>query len=227
MAQGSRFRRKELKQPDQFISTTDMVITYFSKHKTLITCIVIILILSVLLGFWLRYNQNTKSLRMESLYYKMEQIRADNLINSKEKINKLETLLNDFIEGPQKQRAILILANQLYDFHEYSRAISFYQDILINTSPMDLTHQLANMGLAHSLESKKDYKRAIGIFKTILESPNNFPLFQVYLSLARCYELNNDLNGALLTLREMNIRFSNHPNLDLVESRINKIKAIN
>ena len=224
MAQGTKFKRKQLKQPDQFISTTDMVFSYLSKHKISLSFIIPALILIVCLGMWFRYNQTNTSLRMEAINFEIEQITASDKIDPEQKINKIENLLKEFSDGPQKQRAILFLANQLYDAHEYNLAISLYQGILKNTASMNLHKQLANLGIAYSLEGNKDFKEAITIYKTIIESQDEFPLFDVYLSLARCYELNNDLNGALLTLREMNIRFSSHPNLTIVQSHIKKLE---
>ena len=137
----------------------------------------------------------------------------------------MEKLLSEFNEGVQKQRATMILADQLYNFHEYDRAISLYQDILMETSPTKLQYQLAKVGLAYSLESKNDFGAAIATYKTIIETPGEYPLFYVYLSLARCYELNNDHNSALLTLREMKTRFLNHPKIGLVDSRLKKLET--
>jgi hypothetical protein len=47
----------------------------------------------------------------------------------------------------------------------------------------------------------------------------------VYLSLARCYELNNEQNGALLTLREMKEKFSGHSKQDIVDSRLKELEG--
>jgi len=220
VAKSIKIKRKELKQPDQFISATDMVFAYYSKHKTRLISVIAAILLVVISGFWIRHNENIKSLRMESLYFKMEQTRTANESNPKEMIKKMENLLKEFSEGPQKQRATLILADQFYSIYEYNRAISLYQDILTETSPRKLHYQLASAGVAYSLEGQKDYKGAIVAYKTIIESHNKYPLFYIYLSLARCYILSNDKNGALLTLREMKTRFSNHPKLGLVESRL-------
>ena len=223
MAKDIKIKRKELNQPDQFISTTDMVLAYCSKHKTGLISVVIALILVIFSGLLIRHNQNIKSLRMESLYFKIEQTKSEYGSNPKKIVEKIENVLNEFSEGPQKQRALMILADQYYEIHAYKRAISLYQDILAETSLTKLQYQLARVGMAYSLEGKKDYKSAIDVYKTIIESQNKYPLFHVYLGLARCYELNNNQSEALLTLREMKTRFSNHPKLELVKSRLKKL----
>jgi len=226
MAKGTKFKRKELNQPDQFISTTDVVLAYFSKHKTGLTSVITVLVLIVLFGIWFRYNQNLKSLKMESLYFKIEQIKTKKGFKQNEIVEKIESLLSKFSEGPQKQRAMMTLADQYYINQAYDRSIALYQGVLNTESPGTLPYQLANAGVAYSLEGKKDYKGAIIAYKTIIESHNKYPLFYIYLSLARCYEYDKNQNGALLTLREMNTKFYNHPKIELVELQINKLEKL-
>ena len=104
---------------------------------------------------------------------------------------------------------------------------TIYQDSSFGIWP-DTAQDLppAAAGIAYSLEGKKDYSGAILKYKSIIESPSTFPLFHIFLSLARCYESNNDRNSALLTLREMNGRFSKHSKLDLVKTRIKKLEKL-
>ena len=185
--------------------------------------LIIVLFLIVFLGFWIRHSYDLESLRMESFYFEMEQAKTLEGANPKDKIKQMELLLSKFSEGPQKQRAILLLADELYNTRAYDRAIEFYQDITKTFSSSSLPRQLATMGIAHSLEGKGDYKSAIVAYKTFIEHPNKYPLFYIYMSLARCYELNLDNNGALLTLREMKIKFSSHPKFGVIESELKRL----
>ena len=219
MAKTEKLRRKDLIQPDQFISTTDILIAYFSKHKTIVTSIVISLIVVVFFGLWFKSNQNKKSLSMETLYFKLEQTI---LVNDNNKIKKMEILLDQFSEGAQKQRAFLLLAGEYFNKGSYDKAIEYYQNIL-DRSSSPLNQQLANVGIAYSFEGQKDYKNAINAYKNTIKHPFEHPLFDVYVGLARCYELNNEKNEALLILREMQTRFSNNLKIDSVNNKINEL----
>ncbi|MBT7272914.1 MAG: tetratricopeptide repeat protein [Nitrospina sp.] len=219
MAKTEKLRRKDLIQPDQFISTTDILIAYFSKHKTIVTSIVISLIVVVFFGLWFKSNQNKKSLSMESLYFKLEQTI---LVNDNNKIKKMEILLDQFSEGAQKQRAFLLLAGEYFNKGSYDKAIEYYQNIL-DRSSSPLNQQLANVGIAYSFEGQKDYKNAINAYKNTIKHAFEYPLFDVYVGLARCYELNNEKNEALLILREMQTRFSNNLKIDSVNNKINEL----
>jgi len=222
MAKTAKIRRKDLIQPDQFISTTDILIAYCSKHKTGLISIVISLIIVVFIGLWIKYNQNKKSLGMESLYFKVEQAKSAKDMNSKDKIKQIGLFLDEFSEGPQKQRALLVLADEYFNEASYDKAIEFYQNV-VNGSGSSLSQQLANMGIAYSLEGKNDYKNAINAYKTTIQYSNEYPLFDIYVGLARCYELNNEKNEALLTLREMQNKYPSHSKIDVIKS---KIKAL-
>ena len=222
MAKTAKVRRKDLVRPDQFISTTDILIAYCSKHKTKIISIVISLTVLVFSGLWIKNNQNKKNLGMELLYFKVEQAKSAKESTSKDKIKQMRLLLDNFSEGPQKQRALLVLADEYFNEASYDKAIDLYQNVL-NGSRSSLQHHLANMGIAYSLEGKKEYKNAINAYKTTIQYSNEYPLYDIYLRLARCYELNNEKNEALLTLREMQNKFSSHSKIDIINS---KIKAL-
>ena len=156
MAKTAKVRRRDLMQPDQFISTTDFLIAYSSKHKIKLFSIVISLTIVVFSGLWIKYNQNKKNRGMESLYFKAEQAKSAKESNSKEKIKQIGIILDEFSKGPQKQRALLLLADEYFNEASYDKAIDIYQNIL-NGSRSSLHHHSANMGIAYSLEGKKDY----------------------------------------------------------------------
>ena len=225
MATRVKIKRKDLKEPDQFISTTDVVVAYFSQHKKVLVSGIAAFVLIVLAAIGAQYNAKVKSLRMESLYFEMEKVRSVKDLQSAKVTDKMEKLLAEFSEGQQKQRATLLLADEFYRTRKYDRAISLYQDLLGSTRPNQTSYQLANTGMAYSLEGKKDYKQAIAAYKTIIENPSGYPLFHIYLSLARCHELNDDQNGALLTLREMKAKFSGHSRVSIVDARLKELEG--
>ena len=79
------------------------------------------------------------------------------------------------------------------------------------------------VGLAYVYEAMEDYENAIDLYKTAINSKGNFPLFQVYWSLARCHENNKDISNALLILREMQIKFSSDAELEKIDKKIKNL----
>jgi len=146
---------------------------------------------------------------------------------SKEKGKKLQEQLikirDQIDEGPHKNRASLFLADIYFQNEDYDKAKSIYQEV--RSKSRGLNHEMAAVNLAYTYEAMGDLKKAIDLYKLAINSNSNFPLFQVYWSLARCHENNNDTSNALLILREMQIKFAGSPELKNIDSRIKELST--
>ena len=227
MAKRVKVSRKQfLKGEDQFLTTSQKVSAYMSEHGPLMltSAGVIIVLFALVAGY--RYNQQMQDMRMENLYYQMVEINKEKSGKKPDNpIGELQKLLDQFQEGPQKIRASLLLAEEYYQDEQYDKAITLYSEISDQSGGTELSGQLAKIGLAYSHEGKKDYKKAAEIYKSIVGNANGYPLFDMYIGLARCYELNNDNKNALTTLREVENKFQSHPQIDSVKRRIAKLSG--
>ena len=223
MAKSFKISRKELNQPDQFISTTDMILTYFSRHKTKLIYVFIGLILFSFSFIIFNHNQLQNSLLMESLYHEMEKISLSEGGKTTEKINQMEEKLKEFNQSAQKQRATLMIADKYFNIGEYDQALELYKIVASESSKNTLSRKIAMIGIAYSLEGKNDYKEAIIIYQKIIQNFSDYPLFDIYLSIVRCHELNDKKSSALLILREMKVKFASHSKLNIIDEKIKKL----
>ena len=227
MAKSFKMNRKELNQPDQFISTTDMVLTYFSRHKARFISMFIILMIFVLAVFIIKHNQSENSLLMESLYSEIEKDSFSEGGKTTEKINQMKEKLKDFNQSTQKQRATLIVADKYFNIGEYDQALELYKKIESESSNNTLSRKIAMVGIGYSLEGKSNYKKAIIVYQKLIQDFNDYPLFDVYLSIVRCHELSGEKASALLILREMKVKFASHHKLTIVDEKIKKLDVLN
>ena len=223
MAKSFKISRKELSQPDQFISTTDMILTYFSRHKTRFFYVFIGLILFTFSFVIFNHNQLKNSLLMESLYYEMGKVSFSEGGKTTEKINQMEEKLKEFNQSAQKQRATLMIADKYFNIGEYDQALELYKIVASESSKNTLSRKIAMIGIAYSLEGKNDYKEAIIIYQKIIQNFSDYPLFDIYLSIVRCHELNDKKSSALLILREMKVKFASHSKLNIIDEKIKKL----
>ena len=227
MAKRVKLSRKDfLKGQDQFLTTSQKVTAYMSDHGPLIltSAGIIIVFFALVAGY--RYNQQMQDMRMENLYSQMVKINKENSDKKPENsIGELQKFLDQFQEGPQKTRASLLVAEEYYQDEQFDKAIALYSEVSNRSGEKELSGQLARIGLAYSYEGKKDYKKAVEIYKSIVRNANGFPLFDMYIGLARCYELNKDNKNALTTLREVENKFQSHPQIDSVKRRIAKLSG--
>jgi tetratricopeptide (TPR) repeat protein len=217
-----RITRKDLlKDQDKFLSTSEKAMIYFTDNRSTVIGVIAAIVItgSSVLGF--NYYKETQTLKNETFYFEITKI-ADKADSS---ASDAKAILEKMGNGPQKDRASLLLGDMHFQNQEYDKAEELYSEVLSRSTPSDINHQMAQVGLAHSYESRKDYKKAIELFKSVIEANTSFPLFEVYWSLAKSYELNNDVPDALLILREMQMKFSKNSQANKIEIRIKNLSA--
>ena len=226
MALQKQFKRKDLKKPDPFVALSARFYSLFDKNrKKFILVLGGILLVSG--AYWLfNYYRGVQEARMETLYFNMYKVWNGGGKNSPEKsISTLKKINDKIKDGMQKQRANLLLADALYENKNYEEAINFYEKVKDSSKEGQLSHVLSQAGLGNSFEGKKDYSKAIEIYKSIIESDTDYPLFYIYYGMARCYSLDNDKKNALLILREMMSKFPAHGEIVKVKTMLKKLET--
>lgn len=220
MANRLKISRKDLlKAPDHFLSTSEKAMLFFMDNRASVIGVIAAIAIAGLSFLGFRYYQETRTLRDEAFYFEIVKI-VDTTGNPTAK-----GILEKMGEGMQKERASLLLGDRHFQNQEYDKAEALYSAVMNTSSPGKINYQMAQVGLAYCHEARKDYKKAIAVFKSVIDANTAFPLFEVYWGLAKCHELNNDVPNALLVLREMQIKFSESPQVDKIEGRIKQLSA--
>lgn len=225
MTQEHKLSKKELKEPDPFQRFSANLLAFLSANRTALLAVLGgALVLALGSWFWSQ-QQSRHDMKMEELYFEMEKLQKRDRENpDKDLTGEMQQLLQKFDEGPQKMRARLLIADRYYEKGRYEESIKFYTEVIEKTKAGSLNRILAMQGLAYSHEGKKDYKKALEIYKSIIDSSPKFPLFYTYLGMARCYELSNDRLNAIQVLRQMQTRFSNHPDLEKANQMLRRLE---
>ena len=226
MAQDTKLRRKDLKEPDEFLLAGSDFLAFLIHNKNLL----IGLLLAVALvggGFLFVANQKKAEIsRLETLYFQMTQKVKDSKGEmGSSLITDLNSLLDQFKEGPQKSRAQLLLADVQFQAKNYDEAIDLFQSVAAQSQAGTLNSNMAHSGMAYSYENKKDYQSAIDHFKKVMDHPGEFPLFYTHLGLSRCYESASDSKNAILILREMETKFPKHVGLEKVKLALKRLEG--
>ena len=224
MAKKTKITRKVLlKEPDQFLSSTDKAMLFFKQNRSSVIGVVVGVIFLGLSFLGYQNYEKSQTMKFESLYFKMEQIANNREIKSEKLQEKLIEIQDQIDEGPHRNRASLFLADIYSQYEDYDKAKTIYEEVRSKSS--GLNHEMAAVNLAYTYEAMGNLQKAIDLYKLAINSNSNFPLFQVYWSLARCHENNNDTSSALLILREMQIKFSGSSELKNIDSRIKELST--
>jgi tetratricopeptide (TPR) repeat protein len=220
MAHKIKIPRKEIIQPDAFVTFSEKMALATSQHKGRLIAGIAGLILLAIGWAGFNYLQHANALKMEKLLFDMKQIqgRDGGAPELKAKYEELKA-------GSYRNRGALILADSQFQKGEFDAAMALYSEVEATANPEGLQYQLATLGMGYSHEAKKEYDKAIAAFKTLIGQSQGFPLFDVYAGMVRCYELKKDPGNALLILREMEGKFQDHSQLNWVERRIAKLSA--
>ncbi len=225
MALQKQFKRKDLKKPDLLHVVTVRFYDYYEKSKW----IVIAAVCGVMIfggGIWLYQNnlQNHEK-EMETLYFKMVKVWSGKKEKSVDSVIKeLKSIIENISDSKVKQRASLLLADALFESKNYDEAVALYTRTQEKSKIGQLNYDLARVGLGYSLEANKEYNKAIGIYKSIVNNNTNYPLFYIYLGMARCNSLNGDPESAQLVLRELLSKFPDHSNIAKAKTMLKNIE---
>jgi len=216
-------RKELLKQPDQFLSSTDKALLFFTNNRsTVIGSIVAVLVVGLSLVGYQNYQQS-QTMKFEAMYFNMEEIVRIEGAKGSNPESQLVKIRDEISDESHRNRASLLLADVYYQYGNFDKAKSTYQEV--RNSSQGLNHQMANVGLGYAHEAMGEFKKAIDLFKLAIDTNDNFPLFQVYWSLARCHKNNKDISNALLILREMQIKFSGRAESEKIKNQIKQLSA--
>jgi predicted negative regulator of RcsB-dependent stress response len=220
MAKKIKITRKELlKEPDQFLSSSEKAMLFFSKNRSKVILTIVAVLIAGLSFLGYTNYQTSQIMKYEALYFNMVEIAKKKEI----KVDELIKIRDQISFRSHQNRASLLLADVYFKNNEFDKAQSTFLEVINNSQ--GLNHQMANIGLAYIHEAKGEFSNAIDLYKSVIDANTSFPLFQVYWSLVRCHIDNNDNSNALLILREMQIKFSGTAELEKIDRRIKQLST--
>ena len=220
MAKKIKISRKELlKEPDQFLSSSEKAMLFFNENRATVIGGFLIIMAVGLSFFGYEKYRLSQIMKNEALYFNMLEI-----VKTKEEITERLLKIRDQIKlRSHRNRASLLLADVYFKNNNINGAQETYKEILNNSQ--GINHDMATIGLAYTYEAKNEFKKAISLYKLVIDGNTTFPLFQVYWSMVRCHVNNKENSNALLVLREMQIKFSGSDELEKIGKRIKQLST--
>jgi tetratricopeptide (TPR) repeat protein len=244
MAFKRRITRKQfLKQPDEFITTTQRIVGFAQQNTRLLSSILIGVAGLVVLGGvgWLYLSSVKREVQklednVVELYHRpilsVEEVKAGK-IGFKSEEERYRTTLPRFQQMVDKygwtknaKRALLYIGDCYYGLREYEKAQQAYEEYL-DKNPNDKLMGymlLQNLGYINEAQGKLD--EAIGYYQQGLKQEVSLAGLQSYLNIARCYELKQDWPQALITYKKARASFPESRNVGGIEQSIKELEAV-
>jgi len=196
MVKGKRITRRQIKQPDEFISTTEHVLLFVRDHLKKIVVgvgiIVVIVAAYVLFRVWEARRENEASQRlnvaMEAVELVNSPYREGSPADYKNALAKMEEIVNAFPKTSSGTFALLYKGNIHLKLGEFDEAIKAYDTFLSRSGSEKLYNLLALEGVGYAYEGKKDYGKAIEAYQRIIAMDQGFQGREARLQMGYCYE---------------------------------------
>jgi len=199
--------KKKANEPDEFISTSSVVVSYVKNNYRVLMggAFIGLFLLLILLG-WLSYTRG-KEKEAVNLYNQAKRIYQSGTGIQKENqprgevyrpaLEKFEEVYNNYSDTASATAAALYMGDCYYHLKDYDKAIDYYTHFIDTSEKSDYLRCFAFEGLGYCYEEKGNYQKALDYYQKSLQETAGGIKELFYLNVARCYEALEDRTNAL------------------------------
>ncbi len=196
MVKGKKIPKKKLKEPDEFITTTQRAFLFITKHRKqmMVGGAILLFLISFIFTYrgWERKKEKEAYLKLTpavevyqvaiSPYREVEPSKFKYLL---ELFDEVSTKFPNTSSG----RLSHLYQGHLYlHLGQFDEAIKAYQTFLEKWKGEKLFKLFAWEGLGYSFEGKKEFERALEAYQKVLEAGQGAPFSFAFFNAGRCYE---------------------------------------
>ena len=208
MPKKRRVIKKKTKEPDEFISTSDLIIRYVREHSRNVIRIALGVVVVVLIAYGWIYSIREKEKESLISFAQAEQLYKAGMSTQSDyqsveeqyrlALGEFEDIVKKYKGTSSALKAIFYTADCSYRLKDYDKAIEYYTQVINRSGKGDYLRYFAFEGLGYCYEEKGDYEQALKHFEKSMEETYGSDLKElVYLNMARNYEALNDRENAL------------------------------
>jgi len=222
-----KITRKEIKKPDQFITTTTKIYNYVKEHKKPIIFGSAAILLVIILIYGIFFIKEKRLITASSMLYKAE-LAMNSEIEGSEYSEETAKILKEVMErysgNVYGNRARYMLARYMIKHNRYEPAeelLMFFKDNPEKVDVYLLSSALETLGWL--LERKGDYLSAGNIYVMITELEPNPLGVKPYEDAGRCFEKIGRFEEAIRIYNEAIAKYSRTSRTIPIVGRLKKI----
>ena len=186
-----RLSRKEIRQPDQFVSLSVQIAIWIKAHTAfLIYGMGMVAVAATLMTGWWAWQKHREQQANIALYEATKFMRTPSANHSKS-VEQLQTLVSDYRGTTAAALAYWHLGHLYFEEENYPAALTAYRQAQQRLSKSDqpLIVALITLDVAYAQEASGACDpEAITGFESVLQLPAHWLRGEAYLGLGRCYE---------------------------------------
>jgi predicted negative regulator of RcsB-dependent stress response len=204
-----RLTRKEIKQPDQFVSYTAQIAEWTGTHLRHVFYggLGVLVVIGLAIGWsaWQRHRQQ----KAEALLYGVVKLlntdenASDDQVAEKpdveQTIQQLHMITRDYRGTQASALAHWYLGHQYFERGEYTEALASYEQTrrLLAHDNQRLIPALITLNIGYAQEASGNCDEAIASFDQVLQSSAEWLRGETFLGMGRCYESTDAADKAM------------------------------
>ncbi len=222
----TRSRKRQLEEPDKFISFATKIVGFLAKHKTFLLSVAgaIMLIIVAISSFYYYSDraESKASVMLANSLAKYEKIKTE-----QGAVKAYREVSDDFIQivennwGKDRAKlAMVMFGNICYNAGEFDRATELYNKALSGFENNPFVKNLIFNGIAYSREGKKDYNAAVEYFNKILSGPDDKIKDETLFNLGRLYAVMGNKEKSIEAFNKIISEHKDSSYLDLAKEKM-------
>ena len=222
----SRSRKRDLNEPDEFITMRTKLFGFISEYKMLFSCAlgIIVAILIVITGvvyFIKKSEDNAFALLQQGIVKYQTKLKN----NTPEKAcldvtNDFQLIMGKYSNRNGGKLARFIYADMCYTAKDYDKAIELYNKSLSNFNDEPFVKSLILNSLGYSYKIKKEYKTAAKYFEIMASSPAYTIKDEALFNLGEIYAAMGDHDKSITAFNKIISDHSDSMYVEIVKERV-------
>jgi tetratricopeptide (TPR) repeat protein len=173
----SRARKRDLENPDEFITFWTRLFNIVTEHKIQFSCALtffcVLIIVAAVTVFYLKQSENKAFFLLQQSVAKYQALMKAGDPNKayQEAGKNFGVILEKYSNRKGGKLARLAYADICYDAGDYDKAIANFSKLLVGFNDEPFLKNLVLSGLGYSYNAKKDYNTSAKYFEMIVTTP--------------------------------------------------------
>ena len=221
----SRSRKRQLEEPDKFISFTTKLLGLLKKYKVPALSVLGVIFAIIIAGSSVYYYSNRAeskaSVMLANSLSKYEKIKA-----KQGAVKACQEVANDFNQivennwGKNSAKlARIMYANICYNAGDFDMATKLYNKALYDFENNPFVKNLILSSIAYSQEGKKDYKTAAQYLEMIMSEPDDANKDETLFNLGRLYAVMEDKDKSIEAFNKIISDYKDSSYLELAKEK--------
>jgi tetratricopeptide (TPR) repeat protein len=222
----SRSRKRQLEQPDKFISFSAKFLGFLTKYKVpMLSAVGVIFAIIIVCSSVYYYSDRAESkasVMLANSLAKYEKIKTE-----QGAVKAYQEVANDFNQiiennwGKDSAKiARVMYANICYNAGDFDTATELYNKALSDFENNPFVKNLILSGLAYSKEGKKDYNTAAKYLEMIMSGSNDANKDETLFNLGRLYAEMGNKNKSIEAFNKIISDYKNSSYLEIAKEKI-------